>query len=223
MQNNDSQHPSLNFTSPAQVTHSAAKRLFDIFFSLFILLLLSPLMLLIFCLVALSSPGKTIYSQTRIGRGGKPFKCYKFRTMYSDADHRLQEILTNNAEMRIEWEKLFKLKNDPRTTPIGKFLRQTSLDELPQFWNVLVGDLSVVGPRPVVAKELETYFREKSEKILSVRPGVTGLWQVSGRSDTSYEARVRMDEEYVDTRSLWMDVQLVFKTVYCLIYRKGAY
>ncbi len=212
-----------SFPLPARIRHIPIKRIFDILFSSFALVVLSPIFLLIAGLISITSPGKVVYGHVRIGRGGRPFKCYKFRSMYTDADKRLLEILINCPEKKAEWERTFKLKDDPRVTPIGKFLRKTSLDELPQFWNVLLGDLSVVGPRPVVAQELAFHFREKSEKILMIRPGMTGLWQVSGRNDTSYEERIRLDEEYIDSRSFWKDLKLIFKTVICLFSRKGAY
>jgi undecaprenyl-phosphate galactose phosphotransferase len=173
--------------------------------------------------IRLTSKGKAIYSHERIGRGGKPFNCYKFRTMYRNADQRLQEILESDPQLREEWQKSFKLKNDPRITPIGKILRKTSFDELPQFWNVLKGDLSIVGPRPVVKEEINQYFGVKAYKILSVRPGITGLWQVSGRSDTSYETRIHLDEKYVDNHSLLLDLKLVLKTIPCMVRSKGAY
>lgn len=211
------------FPLPSEVKHIPTKRLFDIVFSFTALVLLSPMFFLIALCIYFTSPGKIIYGQTRIGRGGKPFTCYKFRSMYPDADKRLHEILSLDPAKMREWQENFKLKDDPRVTPVGKFLRKTSLDELPQFWNVLLGDLSVVGPRPVVAKELQTFFGEKAEKILKVRPGVTGLWQVSGRSDTSYEKRVQLDELYIDNHSLWLDLTLIMKTIYCLVSRQGAY
>lgn len=223
MHSKDTWQELYNFPLPAEVRHIPTKRFFDILFSLTALLFLLPFMLIIAISIYYASPGRVIYGQTRIGRGGIPFTCYKFRTMYVDAEKRLQEILESDEEKSTEWARSFKLKDDPRVTPIGAFLRKTSLDELPQFWNVLLGHLSVVGPRPVVAKELETFFGPKSEKILKVRPGVTGLWQVSGRSDISYEARVQLDEQYIDNHSFWMDVRLIFKTIYCLISRQGAY
>jgi undecaprenyl-phosphate galactose phosphotransferase len=187
-------------------------------------MLASPIFLLIAFLIILTSPGKIIYSHERIGRGGKPFCCYKFRTMYIDADRRLKEILNSDPLLRKEWEQNYKLKNDPRITFFGAFLRKTSLDELPQFWNVLKGDLSVVGPRPVVKDEIEKFYHVKAYKILSIRPGLTGVWQVSGRSDiSSYEKRVEMDEYYVDNQSFLMDLKLICKTLPAMLASKGAY
>lgn len=223
MQPVDTWVESYAYPLPSEVKHNAAKRLFDLFFSSAMLLLLLPILILIAFLILVTSPGKIIYGHRRIGRGGKPFYCYKFRTMYSDSSERLRELLEKNPEKRVEWESTFKLKDDPRVTPVGRFLRRTSLDELPQFWNVLMGDLSVVGPRPVVEEELAIHFKDKAEKILTIRPGVTGLWQVSGRSDTSYALRVSLDELYVDSGSLWMDLSLIFKTIKCVVIGKGAY
>lgn len=207
-----------------EIRHIPVKRGFDILFSLIILIIGAPFFLLIALGIYLASPGKPIYAQERIGRGGKIFRCYKFRTMFPDADKKLQEILNNDSILRQEWNRTFKLKNDPRITSIGGYLRKTSLDELPQFWNVLKGDLSVVGPRPVVKEELEKYFGLKAYKILSVRPGLTGLWQISGRSDIScYQKRVQLDEFYVDNHSLALDIKIICKTIPAMINKKGAY
>ena len=155
--------------------------------------------------------------------GGIPFNCYKFRTMYRDANSRLQDILSSDPVKMKEWNASHKLKNDPRITPIGQFLRSTSLDELPQFWNVLKGDLSVVGPRPVTKEEVIKHFGPKAHKIFSVRPGITGLWQVSGRSNTTYTSRIKFDEHYVDNRSLRLDLKIVAQTIPSVLMRKGAY
>jgi exopolysaccharide production protein ExoY len=199
------------------------KRSFDILFSLAVLTLLSPLFLAIAFLIRLTSRGNPIFGHTRIGRGGKPFICYKFRTMYANAPSCLEDLLQCRKDLKEEWEKNQKLKNDPRVTPIGKLLRKTSLDEFPQFWNVLKGNLSVVGPRPVVEKELATHFGTKAVLIVSVRPGVTGLWQVSGRSNTSYAERVLLDETYIKTQSFFLDLKLIAKTVPAILFSKGAY
>jgi len=208
---------------PYTIRHNPLKRTFDIAFSLFVLVTLSPLYLALAFLVRLSSRGPIIYYQMRIGRGGRPFKCYKFRSMYPDADARLKTLLEYSPTLKEEWDCTFKLKNDPRVTPIGAFLRKTSLDELPQFWNVLRGDLSVVGPRPVVEAEVQKFLGTRAPKILSVRPGITGIWQVSGRSDTSYQIRVYLDEHYVDKQSFWFDLWLVLKTIPSMLFSKGAY
>jgi len=206
-----------------RVRHLPVKRIFDILFSVLVLTLGSPLFLLIALLIKCTSKGKVIYYQTRVGRGGKTFKCYKFRTMYKDADRRLQSMLDESEEMRKEWIEQRKLKKDPRVTRIGKLLRKTSLDELPQFYNVLKGNLSIVGPRPVVQEEINEYFGVKAYKILSIRPGLTGIWQVSGRNNTSYAHRVHLDETYVDTRSFWLDLKLIIKTIPCMLFARGAY
>lgn len=205
------------------IKHKPLKRIFDIAFSLLVIILGFPIYALVALAIGRSSKGKVIYSHERIGRGGKPFRCYKFRTMYADADHRLHELLKDNPSLQEEWNRYRKLKNDPRITPIGKFLRKTSMDELPQFWNVLRGDLSIVGPRPVVYEEVIHYFGEKAAKILSMRPGLTGIWQVSGRSNTCYQTRVRLDEAYVDQHSLYLDIMLILKTIPSMIFSKGAY
>jgi exopolysaccharide production protein ExoY len=207
-----------------KIKHIPLKRVFDLLFSAFILLAGAPIFLLIALLIFLTSPGKVIYSHERVGRGGEPFRCYKFRSMYLDADERLAEILKNHPDLRVEWEHTRKLKQDPRITPLGAFLRKTSLDELPQFWNVLKGDLSIVGPRPVVKKEIEKYFGTKAYHILSIRPGLTGLWQVYGRSDVpSYEIRIQLDEYYVNHRSFLLDLKLIVKTIPSMIFSRGAY
>jgi exopolysaccharide production protein ExoY len=206
-----------------EIKHIPVKRAFDIVFSLLVLILGIPIFAIIALAVCLSSKGKIFYSHERVGRGGTPFRCYKFRTMYSDADARLQEILNSDPEKKMEWEQSHKLKNDPRVTPLGALLRRTSLDELPQFWNVLKGDLSVVGPRPVVHAEIARHFGVKANKILSIRPGLTGIWQVMGRSDTSYSMRIMLDEKYVDTHSLLLDLKLIVKTIPSMISARGAY
>ena len=143
--------------------------------------------------------------------------------MYMNADQKLKDILENDLQVKEEWEKNFKLKNDPRITPIGKFLRKTSLDELPQFINVLKGDMSVVGPRPVVEEELIKYYKEKAELYKSVKPGITGYWQVEGRSDTNYDERIKMDEYYIKNQSFFLDLKIILKTIKIVITGKGAY
>ncbi|MFQ5728736.1 MAG: sugar transferase [Waddliaceae bacterium] len=206
-----------------KVRHFPVKRTFDLIFSSLILLFCFPLFLMLALAIKLSSRGKIFYSHERIGRRGKPFKCFKFRTMFNDADKRLSDILEAHPELRMEWEEKHKLSKDPRITFIGKLLRKTSLDELPQFWNVLKGDLSIVGPRPVVQEEINKHFGVKAYKILSIRPGITGLWQVSGRNDTTYKTRVMLDETYVDNHNFLLDVKLILKTVPKMLSSKGAY
>ena len=207
-----------------KIKHIPLKRIFDILFSGVFIIICAPILLLITLLISLTSPGKPIYSHERVGRGGKTFRCYKFRTMFTDADQLLQKILRENPDLKREWEANYKLKNDPRITRLGQFLRKTSMDELPQFWNVLKGDLSIVGPRPVVQEEIAKYYQIKAHKILSIRPGITGLWQISGRSDIcNYAKRVELDECYVDNQSFLLDLKLVLKTVPALIQSRGAY
>ena len=206
-----------------EIKHDFAKRTFDILFSLTTLILTFPLFILISLAICLSSKGKVVYAHERIGRGGKPFKCYKFRTMYPDADQRLQEILHKCPEKRKEWEQHHKFKNDPRITPIGAFLRKTSLDEFPQFWNVLIGDMSIVGPRPVVKAEVLKHLGSNASKILQLRPGITGSWQISGRSDLSYAKRIELDLDYIHHRTFLKDLWIVIKTIPCILFSKGAY
>lgn len=210
--------------SPAwKIRHLPVKRIFDLVFSLLVLTLGFPLYLLIALGIKCTSKGKVFYSQIRIGRGGKAFRCYKFRTMYADADDRLNTILESDPVKRAEWITNRKLKQDPRITPIGRFLRKTSLDEIPQFFNVLMGNLSIVGPRPVVQEEIDQFFGVKAYKILSIRPGLTGIWQVSGRNNTTYTHRVHLDETYVDSQTFWLDLKLIAKTIPCMIFARGAY
>jgi undecaprenyl-phosphate galactose phosphotransferase len=199
------------------------KRVFDIFFSVFAIIVTSPFMFLIALSIKLTDRGKVFFTQKRVGKDGKEFDIIKFRSMYPDAERRLRDILENDPQAKKEWEESFKLKNDPRITPIGKFLRKTSLDELPQFFNVLKGDMSVVGPRPVTKEELDKFYKEKAKLYKSVRPGVTGYWQVEGRSDTDYEERVKMDEWYIKNQSLWLDLKIILKTIKVMITGKGAY
>jgi lipopolysaccharide/colanic/teichoic acid biosynthesis glycosyltransferase len=201
-----------------------AKRLFDVLFSLSVLILFLPVYLLLAALIAISSPGPIFYVQKRVGKNYKPFACLKFRTMVEDADSRLLDLMKTSPALREEFEDNFKLKQDPRITRIGKFLRLTSLDEFPQFWNVLMGDMSVVGPRPLVPEELPKYGRHM-DKVLTIRPGITGLWQVSGRNDIPYHQRVQIDVYYVNFRNFWMDLWVIVKTIGVIISTKnnGAY
>ena len=200
------------------------KRLFDIVFSSIVLVLLFPLFLIIGLIIKLTDKGSVFFMQNRIGYKRKPFKIIKFRSMYPDAEERLQEILKNDKKAREEWEKTFKLKNDPRITPIGKFLRKTSLDELPQFINVLKGEMSVVGPRPIVEEELKKYYKGKEYIFDNVKPGVTGLWQVEGRSDIEdYNERIKLDEEYIKNQSFLNDLKIILKTIKIMLTGKGAY
>lgn len=195
---------------------------FDFICTLIGTVIISPLLLLIATWIYFDSPGPVIFKHIRIGKNGKAFGCYKFRTMCMNADKKLAELLANDTAAKVEWERDFKLKDDPRVTKVGKFLRKTSLDELPQIFNVLKGEMSLVGPRPVVEEELEKYG-EYLDDYLMVRPGITGMWQVNGRSDTTYEERVHMDSWYVRNWSIWIDIMLLWRTVKSVIKCEGAY
>lgn len=196
------------------------KRVFDIAFASIVLTVFSPVYLAITLLVFISSPGSVLYIHPRVGLNGSRFNCIKFRTMINGADQALEDYLNACPISRAEYEASFKLKHDPRITKIGKFLRTTSLDELPQFWNVLMGDMSVVGPRPLVQDELSKYGTA-IDRVLSVRPGIAGLWQVSGRNDIPYTKRVQIDASYVRRMSFLLDLHLIFKTILVVIFPKG--
>lgn len=198
------------------------KRAFDVFCSAMLLAITSPLFLWVAIQVKLGGGGGVFFGHMRIGQNGVPFPCYKFRTMAVNADVLLKELLANDPAAREEWERDFKLKNDPRVTKIGRFLRKTSLDELPQLWNVFKGQMSLVGPRPVVQAELERYG-DQLEYYLEARPGITGLWQTSGRNDVSYETRVNLDAWYVKNWSLFTDLVILIRTVKVLLVKDGAY
>lgn len=189
--------------------------------ALLAIILLSPLFLIL-ALRVRKDGGPAFYAQVRIGKGGKPFKCWKFRSMIINADELLDQYLSENPAAKEEYERDFKLKDDPRITPVGHLLRKSSLDEIPQFFNVLKGDMSLVGPRPIIDKEMP-YYEDKLSYYLSVKPGVTGLWQVSGRNDISYEQRVVLDVWYVENWSIWNDIVIFLKTIYVVGLRKGAY
>ncbi|ERN40257.1 sugar transferase involved in lipopolysaccharide synthesis [Rubidibacter lacunae KORDI 51-2] len=206
------------------VDGEAAKRLFDIVFSLAVLVLCLPLYLLLAAAIAIDSPGPIFYVQERIGKNRQYFGCIKFRTMVANADEVMEALMAESPELRQEFEENFKLRDDPRVTTVGKFLRYTSLDEFPQFWNVLRGDMSVVGPRPLVPEELYKYGRH-IEKVLMIRPGITGLWQVSGRNNIPYERRVNMDVYYVNFRTWALDSWVVLKTVGVILFpqQSGGY
>ena len=199
-----------------------AKRIFDLVATVVGGLLILPILLILAVLVGIDNKGRIIFAHRRVGRKGKLFPCYKFQSMVPDAQERLEEYLAKNPAAREEWEESFKLTNDPRVTKLGAFLRKTSLDELPQLWNVLMGDMSLVGPRPIVTKEIERYGDYIREYYM-VPPGITGMWQVNGRSDTTYEERVAMDTWYVRNWSVWIDLVYLFKTVKAVFTGKGAY
>lgn len=198
------------------------KRVFDLVVTLMSLVLLLPIGFIISILIYIDNPGPVLFAHRRVGKGGKEFPCYKFRSMIVGAEEALKTYLAEHPEAREEWERDFKLKDDPRITRLGHFLRKTSLDELPQILNVLKGEMSLVGPRPIVRKEVEKYG-EYIEDFYLVPPGITGVWQVSGRSDTTYEERVQMDSWYVHNWSVWIDIVYLVRTVGAVLKRKGAY
>ncbi|MBI5015043.1 MAG: undecaprenyl-phosphate galactose phosphotransferase WbaP [Deltaproteobacteria bacterium] len=201
----------------------ASKAAFDLIVSLLALPVLLTAIGVISVLIKLDSPGPVFYVHPRVGHRRRIIPVLKFRTMFEDAADRLLRLLQTDGEARLEWETGFKLRNDPRTTRIGKFLRTTSLDELPQILNVLRGEMSLVGPRPVLQEELDKYYGERVQYYEMVRPGITGLWQVSGRSETGYETRVWLDTWYVSNWCVWFDLVIFFKTVRALFGREGAY
>ncbi len=197
-------------------------RALDLFGALGMLVVLAPLMLVVAALVAITDPGPVIYAHRRVGRNGKTFKCYKFRSMRTDADQVFAQLLEHNPGLREEWQARQKLARDPRVTRIGSFLRTSSIDELPQLFNVLAGDMCLVGPRPVVADELPRYGRYLAH-YLSVKPGLTGLWQVSGRSATCYHHRVAADVCYARKKSLALDLRILLVTIPAVLAGRGAY
>ncbi len=199
----------------------ALKRSLDLIVASAAALVAAPVFGLLYLLVKLSSPGPVFYGQHRIGRNGEYFKAWKFRSMVTNADVVLEQHLERNPELRTEWELTHKLANDPRVLPVGNLLRKTSLDELPQLWNVIRGDMSLVGPRPIVDAEVPRYGNIFAYYKM-VRPGVTGMWQISGRSNTTYAERVRYDEYFVRNWSIWLDLYILFRTVKTVLLREGA-
>lgn len=200
----------------------SGKRLFDIVVGLALIVALTPLMLTVLVAALVTSGGSAVYRHRRIGFGGQDFDCLKFRTMYPDADRILAEHLAANPAARAEWDATRKLKNDPRVTPVGRLLRQTSLDELPQLVNVVRGEMSLVGPRPIVHDEVH-HYADAISAYIAARPGMTGLWQVSGRSDASYRTRVQLDRSYVQNWSFGRDVVILVRTVPAVVLARGSY
>jgi len=188
--------------------------------ALLLLLLLGPLMAAVAWLIWRRDGVPVFFAHYRVGCNGKLFRCLKFRTMYRNSEQMLADLLRGDPNARAEWERDQKLAHDPRITPVGNFLRRTSLDELPQLINVLRGEMSLVGPRPITVAELKRYGGVRWH-YLCVRPGMTGLWQVSGRNSTTYEERVALDHRYVEHRSLWLDLRILFKTVGVVMAREG--
>lgn len=200
---------------------SVVKRIFDFVGAGLLLVALAPTMLVVAFIVRMDG-GPALFRHSRLGARGRPFGCLKFRTMHIDAEARLRELLERDPIARAEWERDFKLRNDPRVTRLGGFLRRTSLDELPQLLNVLRGEMSLVGPRPIVRAEVARYGTAMHEYI-RCRPGITGLWQVSGRNDVDYQTRVELDCRYVRTWQLGQDVSILLRTVGVVLRRSGAY
>ena len=200
------------------------KRFIDFVFSLLLIVLFIPLFLIIGIIIKLNSEGSIIYIQRRIGKNNIPFSCYKFRTMQPQAKYILKEILIKNPDFKNQFENTRKLKNDPRITKIGKFLRITSLDELPQIFNVFKGDMSFIGPRPIVKSEIKKYGKN-FKKAFSMKPGISGLWQVSGRNKLSYKQRVKLDIFYARNINLLLDFKIFIKTLIVILFpfNKGAF
>ena len=206
----------------ARASQPALKRALDIAGAGSLLLLSLPVFLVLALLVRLDG-GPAFFAHERVGRGGRRFGCFKFRSMVTDSAARLEALLAHDPAARAEWEATRKLRHDPRTTWVGRFLRASSLDELPQLINVLRGDMSLVGPRPVTAAELAAHYGAAAEHYLSVRPGITGLWQVSGRSNTSYAIRVALDVRYATNPSLMADLRILLRTPAAVLLRRGAH
>lgn len=200
----------------------SSKRIVDVIIASTALLVLSPLLLIVAIIVKFSDGGPVFYSHTRIGLGGASFKCLKFRTMKTDAGAHLTELLNANPEAKIEWEATRKLKNDPRVTVVGGILRESSIDELPQLINIVKGEMSLVGPRPITCEELPLYGEHVSS-YMAGRPGLTGHWQISGRNDVSYQQRVSLDVQYLQNWSLAWDFVIMAKTVPVLFSHRGSY
>jgi len=221
-----------NFKVLQDIKHDSSKqfgkRVFDIVFSLFALIMLSPILVFISLLIKLLSPkGSVFFTQLRIGKDGKFFKVYKFRTMVPNAEEQLEKLFIQNPELKQKFLKDFKLDNDPRIIKyIGNFMRKSSLDELPQFFNTLIGNMSIVGPRPALIDEISKIKSYKNGSyaimLFSIKPGITGLWQISGRSNISYDERVAFNVEYINSYSFVYDFKIILKTIYIVIFRKGA-
>ena len=204
----------------SKVIYNMIKRVFDIILSIISIILLSPLFIIIAILIKIDSKGKVFYKHKRVGKNGEYIYLYKFRSMYSDSKERLEEML-KDPKIRKEWEENYKLDHDPRITKIGSILRKTSLDELPQLLNILNGDMSFVGPRPVIDDEIKKYGKN-IDKLLSVIPGLTGWWACNGRSCTSYEERMKLELFYVENRGILLDIKVLIKTFISVIKRNGA-
>lgn len=204
------------------VTTGSVCRAFDIVIAVLAIVFAAPLLLAVAVAVKFSDGGPALFAHQRIGAGGRPFRCLKFRSMVLDADARLARLLEADPGARGEWERDHKLRKDPRITAVGEFLRRSSLDELPQLFNVLRGEMSIVGPRPIVAAEARRYG-QRFAWYCKIRPGITGYWQVSGRSDTTYRRRMAMDIIYAKNKSVWWDIKIVFLTVPAVLLARGSY
>jgi exopolysaccharide production protein ExoY len=201
---------------------SPIKRAFDLMLAIPVAIFIAPFFLMIFALLKIMDPGPVFFVQRRCGHNGRTFECYKFRTMRVDAQERLDQLLASDPVAAAEWATFQKLRNDPRVTLIGKILRKSSLDEMPQLFNVLRGDMSVVGPRPITSGEIHRYG-SRFHYYTAVRPGVVGQWQVNGRNSLTYDQRVAMDVDYVEGWSIWKDVKIVLKAVPVVLFAKDAY
>ena len=202
-------------------TYEGVKRIFDICASLVAIILLSPVFLLVSAFVYLGDPGPVVYGQIRIGKNGKPFKMWKFRSMYKNSDRMIDQL---TPEQKKQYYTEFKIDNDPRITKVGNFLRKTSLDELPQLFNVLFNDMSLIGPRPLIESEIQMNYADTYQELLSVKPGVTGYWQAYARNNATYQSGERQEMElyYVQHASVWLDIKILFKTVITVLKREGA-
>ena len=200
------------------------KRFCDFIFSFFLIIFLIPFFLIIGIIIKVDSKGTILYVQKRVGRNNKTFSCYKFRTMHPEAKYLLKEILIKNPDFKSEFSETRKIINDPRITNIGKFLRFSSLDELPQIFNIAKGDMSFIGPRPIVKSEIKKYGKD-FKKVFSIQPGLSGLWQVSGRNKLSYDKRVEIDIFYSENISFLLDIKIFIKTIFVILfpYGKGAF
>lgn len=218
VENNVDEKSVFNSIKKPKFYYGFLKRIIDILFALVGIVIFIPIYIIIGIIIKIDSPGRIIFRHNRLGQGGKVIRVFKFRSMVENAD----EVLNNlNEEQKKEYEENFKLDNDPRITKVGKFLRETSIDEIPQVLNILIGEMSLVGPRPIVKAEVEKYGPH-AEKLFSVRPGLTGNWQANGRSETTYEERIMLDMDYIDNRSLWNDFVIVLKTVVVVFKKSGA-
>jgi Undecaprenyl-phosphate galactose phosphotransferase WbaP len=203
-------------------THQLTKRVIDLGLIIVSLPILLPFLLLIMIAIRIDSPGPAFYTQKRVGFDGRELRIWKFRTMVKDAEETLESMLRQDPALRNEWEQNFKLKNDPRITRVGDFLRRTSLDEFPQLWNVLRHEMSIIGPRPIVAEEIPLY-KDDFEIYKQVLPGMTGMWQISGRNDLSYDERIGLDVYYVQNWSIWLDLHILMHTIIIVLLGRGAY